>query len=729
MKCGLTGLNVLECLSFYRVSLFFLFFSFALLISFDRSFSQTISAGKVPVDITAEKMTYDKEEDKYLAEGDVVLIKGGIEIKAEVLTLEGKSNIATAMGDVIVTDVEGNIVRGELLVIDLDKNIGEMNKGKLFFKSGNFHVEGEKITKTGEKTYEIEEGSFTTCNCQTPDWSFSGSDVKITDGEFLVSKKNFFYIKGIPVLYSPYAVLPVNRKRQTGFLRPKIGFSDLRGTELDNTFFWAIAENRDATFYLDYMDRRGLGKGLEYRYITKRGSSGEIFFYHFKEKDIDRVREFRTEEDNAGHPQDAGDNRWLLTYVHDDTLPKDITVRVDINEVSDDEYFLDFAKDSEERALQKLESNVAISKQWNQYNLVTQFRYFDDLLVEGDENTLQRLPEMTFRSTSQPLFGTPVYISSDSSYNYFYRSEGVKGHRTDFHPKFSLPFNPGGYFELTPQVGLRETVYWTNENDKFDNRNLYDLSLSMQTTFLKVFDMENDKKIKHSIRPNVTYSYIPDLDQTGLPNFDDKDLVSKENKVTYSLTSFLTHKWFEKEDTPPSYRDTIFLEISQSFDINEARSNSTTPEDEKRPFSDLKAELILAPDDRVYFKGKGEYNVYTNQTSNYELSLNLNDRRGDKLDVNYNYDRNVANYLELDANVNVLDGLNFFHNSRFSFLNDESKTLETTYGIDYQRQCWGIRLSKVEKLDENIYFATINLLGFGDIGSVSASVDKGEDDR
>ena len=48
------------------MGLFFLFLSLALLFFFDKSFSQTISAGKVPVDITAEKMTYDKEADKYL---------------------------------------------------------------------------------------------------------------------------------------------------------------------------------------------------------------------------------------------------------------------------------------------------------------------------------------------------------------------------------------------------------------------------------------------------------------------------------------------------------------------------------------------------------------------------------------------------------------------------------------------------------------------------------------
>ncbi|MEE8423733.1 MAG: LPS assembly protein LptD, partial [Thermodesulfobacteriota bacterium] len=274
------------------------------------------------------------------------------------------------------------------------------------------------------------------------------------------------------------------------------------------------------------------------------------------------------------------------------------------------------------------------------------------------------------------------------------------------------------------QVGLRETIYWTNENDKFDNRSLYDFSLSLQTTFLKIFNLEDNNKIKHSIRPNVTYSFIPDVDQTGLPNFDDKDSVARENKVTYSLTSFLTNKWFEKKDTSPSYRDTVFLEVSQSFDINEARSNSTTPEDEKRPFSDLKVEMILTPDDRIYFKGEGEYNVYSSQVSTYDLSMILKDRRGDKLDVGYSYNRNVANYLDLDINVNIFKGLDFFHSSRFSFLDANTKTLETTYGIDYQRQCWGIRLSRVEISAENVYYLTLNLLGLGEVGKASAGFNK-----
>ena len=69
-----------------------------------------------------------------------------------------------------------------------------------------------------------------------------------------------FYIKGIPVLYSPYIVLPIKTKRQTGFLIPTVGYNTMDGFKIKEAFFWAIADNIDATIYADYRSEKGLAR-------------------------------------------------------------------------------------------------------------------------------------------------------------------------------------------------------------------------------------------------------------------------------------------------------------------------------------------------------------------------------------------------------------------------------------------------------------------------------------
>ena len=40
-----------------------------------------------------------------------------------------------------------------------------------------------------------------------------------------------------------------------------------RGFGLHLPFFWAISENRDATFVLDAYSKVGIGEGMEYRFV------------------------------------------------------------------------------------------------------------------------------------------------------------------------------------------------------------------------------------------------------------------------------------------------------------------------------------------------------------------------------------------------------------------------------------------------------------------------------
>src|SRR3990170_3060593 len=327
----------------------FLFSAYCLLSPDAFAETEKLSSKDEPIERTADSINYDKAKDTYYAEGHVLVVQGKSSIRADKMTVDMKASHATAYGNVETIDEEGNV-----------------------------HITGEEIKKTGNQSYSVYRGNFTTCDCEadeSPAWSFYSADADVTLGKYLTAWNTLFYVKSAPVFYFPYLIFPVETERESGFLPPRVGYSQVRGFEPDNSFFWAISESTDATFYLDIENIRGIGKGIEYRYALSKNTDGEFYFYHFTENDIDRVREFRKGSDNLSRPRTAGNDRWFLQYNHNQLLPGDIILKAYIKRVSDYEYFIDFGRNFEERSLESLESNISLTKTWNAFNLVTQFRY------------------------------------------------------------------------------------------------------------------------------------------------------------------------------------------------------------------------------------------------------------------------------------------------------------------------------------------------------------------
>lgn len=684
-----------------------------------------------PMEITADSLTYDKASDTYHAEGNVVIIQGKSSIKADKATVDMAVSHATALGNVEMVSEEGNILKGDSLELEIDEKSGVVMNGRLFFKKGNLHVKAEEIKKTGDESYSAIKGFLTTCDCEedkSPAWSFYSSETDVTVGEYLTAWNTLFYIKGVPLLYSPYIAFPVKRERQTGFLTPMVGYSRLRGFKFDNSFFWAISESQDATFYFDIENRRGLGKGVEYRYVLSRQDSGEFYFYHFKEKDIERVREFRKGSDNLSRPKTADDDRWFVEYKHTGILPYDIGLKADIKKVSDDEYFIDFGKDVRSRSLESLESNVSMTKTWNKFNLVTQFRYFDNLLLADNRATLQRLPEINLTGADQQIMDTPFYFSMESSFVNFERKEGSTGQRVDVHPTVSIPLNPGGYFEFKPWAGVRETLYWVKNppQDRFHDRSSYDLNADITSTFVNISkwgeeEGEGLKKMRHTIRPKIIYTYIPEQVQDDLPSFDGLDRIGQRNDFTYSVNSILTGKFREVGNY--SYRDYIYMDLSQSYNINEATRKLVSPTDKRRPFSDISGEIRLMPLSWTLITAKGQYDTYEGWMKQYDTSLGIWDKRGDRLDVSYRFNRTplITEYIDTSLRFKFAQSLDLTYRNRYSY--SDRKTIEAAYGLEYRHQCWGADIAYTERLEEKIVMLTVNMLGIGRVGGVSGRME------
>ncbi len=707
---------------------------------------------KAPIELSADFLSYDEATDTYFARGNVVAVQASTTLKADTVVADMASGIATASGHVEVIDEGGAIIRGESLVFNIKTENAVLARGRIFFEKQGILITGDPIRKTGPQTYEADSISFTTCECkegESPAWSFGASSARVTLGQYLTGRNAYFYIKGVPVLYTPYISLPVRRERQTGFLSPQLGYSRLRGFVFDDAFYWAISGNTDATFYLDEETSRGTGGTVEYRYIRTRNSYGEAYFNYFREKDIGRVRAFRSSL-NLTRPLNADDDRWQFRLTHTEDFGNGLVFKANINQVSDNEYFVDFGKDPARRALQSTESNLSLSKSWSSYSLVARLRYFTNLMESGNSTTLQELPRVAFTGTGQKIPYTPLYFSMESSAVNFYRKTGIDGGRLDVHPRISLPLSAGGYLDFTPSFAPRETLYVVrNDPDgTFFNRLLYDVTVDMTTSFYRVFTTGIDSvgALRHSIRPRITYVYIPRFSGT-IPSFDAIDSIPATNTITYSLNNIITGKYLY--GGVEKYWDYIYLDLSQSYDFNEASRALTSPDDKRKPFSVVTGELTAKPTERSKLLAKSTYDIYTGSFMSISAQLTAADKRGDNLNLLYSFLKNTpgmvttalingpsivtgqtgligtlgvagsTRYFEGSTKIHVMEPLDLLYVKRYSF--DTHSSLETSYGIQYTSQCWGALLSYTSRPEEKLIFLTFSLKGIGKIGGLRGS--------
>jgi LPS-assembly protein len=224
-----------------------------------------------PVVITCDDMVlqartiiYETDTQDIRASGDVLLQQRDLRVFAE----RAEMNSRTKLG---VFHQANGIAR-----------IGEAPEEKSQFGTLESDVafRGERIEKTGPKTYKIHHGAFTTCAQPVPRWEMSMGDATITMDEHAIMRNVVLRVKDVPLFYLPAFYYPMEKDdRSTGFLLPTYGASNLRGTSLSNAFFWAISRSQDATFFHDWTSKFGQGFGSEYRYVKSAGSRGTMKFF------------------------------------------------------------------------------------------------------------------------------------------------------------------------------------------------------------------------------------------------------------------------------------------------------------------------------------------------------------------------------------------------------------------------------------------------------------------
>jgi LPS-assembly protein len=648
-----------------------------------------------PVHLSADRLQYDRDTQVVVAEGHVVVEQGPTKIEAERATFNRETGEAVFTGNVRAREGEDTL-ETERLELDLDTRLGEALRGKLFLKKDHFHIEGERLERVAEDRYLVHRGSFTSCDAAIPDWRFRAKEFDLHQGEEAVGKDVVFYIRDVPVFYTPYFRYPVRKERKTGFLMPRIGSSNTDGFRYTQPFFWAIAENMDATIKVDYWSKRGVGVGGEFRYILDKDSRGEMNAFYL-------------------HDRLTGNSRWEFHAKHDERLPYGITAKADVN-LYTERYLQDLTDETFLRVQRTADSNIIFSKPLA-LGTVTVLAQYTDNLFGPNQTIVQRLPEVRYIVTPQRIARTPLLWSLNATAVNFYREEGITGQRLDINPQLTATFPLGYGFQLTPRLGLRETVYSrSRETNDPISREIFDLGVVLSTKISRVYDIQGYgtvDKVRHQIEPSLTYDLIPQVDQSKLPQFDGVDLMTRRNQLTFAVTHRLTARYREGEEIRRF--DFLTFRISEAYNLVDSAASLFGPIfPANRPFSDLRAELVVRTPKQLSFNADVNYNLYDLYWSsvNSDLRYTATDRSW-FVAVGERFTRDLLTFYTAEAGTSRWRPWSLSGKVFYDARNDQ--LTELNLKAVYQAQCWTATFLFIERPDATKFFVTVSLKGLGGI--------------
>jgi len=183
----------------------------------------------------------------------------------------------------VFSDRQGSF-NAETMTYNLKTKRGETTN--VLSSSKQIIFSGEHVTRQENGELNISDGTFTTCDNQSPHYWFTSSQMTVIPEKRIIAKPLIMYIRpeifsarlpAFPILALPYMIFPLNEARSSGFLMPGLGNNSSMGYYLSNFgYFWAIDDQMDLRLDGDISFNGGWRLGERFRYIKTNSFSGEI---------------------------------------------------------------------------------------------------------------------------------------------------------------------------------------------------------------------------------------------------------------------------------------------------------------------------------------------------------------------------------------------------------------------------------------------------------------------
>ncbi len=395
-----------------------------------------------------------------------------------------------------------------------------------------FKIAGHTILKTGPDTYRVEDSLVTACQEKRPKWLFQASRMNLRVDHTARLHNTVFRIKGFPVFYFPYLVVPMEKKeRSSGFTPFHTGTSTSKGRVFGEGYYQTLGESADATIYGDYFSLRGLAIGG----IFRAKPNPETHFYLEAYGIHDKL--------NQGGVQ--------LTVDGVSQLRDDWRAVARVNITSSFTFRQAFSDTFRSATVPQELAAAFLTRDHGSFSTNIAYER-EEVLFPIRSLVIRKVPSFEFTSLGTPLGNSPFILSFRTSFDGIYRADSLINtpslvQRLDFYPRLTLRLPAMKGFSLVPSVGVRETYYAAQLSSDSNsgvtnnslNRRYADLNIELRMPILEgEVSFPWLGKMQHIIEPYVTYRWIHginDFDKTI--RFDEQDAIADTNELEYGIVN------------------------------------------------------------------------------------------------------------------------------------------------------------------------------------------------
>ncbi len=495
-----------------------------------------------------------REGSVFLADGDVDIHYENLRLRADHLEYNAATSEARAKGHVRF-DSESQALEGAEARFNLRSGHGtftaahgtvralRLSNRNVLVSQNPFTFEAQEVERLDARTYIIRRAWVTVCRPNRPTWKFYASRATVNIERKASLRRANFRLFGVPVLYLPYASVPVGRRlRQSGFLAPEIGNSTRKGFVLGEAFYWAPAPWADATVGLQLLSRPGWSQHIELRARPADDIRAWYTFYGVNDRGL---------RDSTGmrQPQGGHESHFGL----DALLPSGWRAVADVNTLSSLTFRLAFAETFAEAVDSEVRSTAFVTNNFRGFSLNFYARRYKNFLTLTPETSVQLLaaPGARFSSVEQaPWKHWPLYFGFDGFADGVHREDpqlesGVLVQRAEVAPRVTIPLRWGPWLGVTPTFAVRATRYGqqllsgTVVSDSV-RRTTGEVTVDLRPPSFAREWAQGETKWKHVIEPKAVYRYVNGVNQSGrFLRFDENDTLTDTNEVEYAITQRL----------------------------------------------------------------------------------------------------------------------------------------------------------------------------------------------
>ncbi|MGB5943223.1 MAG: putative LPS assembly protein LptD [Leeuwenhoekiella sp.] len=563
---------------------------------------------------------FDRESQRLYLYNQAEIKYTDINITAGQIMVDNKTNTVFAKG---IKDSTGTYTQGPVFVqganeVKPDSILYNIATEKAIIygsrtQQGEFNVISEVSKRVNDSVVFLRNVKFTTSNnVDNPEYYFYGRRVKLVPGKKIVTGLVNMFIADVPTpLGIPFSYFPLEKEESvSGFIIPSPGESNQRGYFLQNGgYYFALSDYYDLTLTGDYYTNGSYALGASSSYKKRYKFNGRF-----------NLRYERILNSERGLPDFSETNTYNVQWNHtQDTKASPNSRFSAMVNLGSSNFFQQSINSNNigNRIQNNFSSSVSYSKVFPvepQVDLSLTATHSQNSQTGNINMTLPTLQLNVGRVFPfAPKNGSKKGIIQNINLNYSVRGENsfLTNDQDFFTAKMfrdaelglrhSIPittnFKLFKYLSVSAGSSYQESWVFKTIDQSFDAENnqivtdtvpgfdafrTYNLNGSIGTTIYGNFDFGTEgkiQKIRHVIKPSVSYNYNPAFDQ-----FYETFLARELNDPTGDLTREVTFSRFEGGFYNPPSRSLssgLGININQTIEAKVRDKDSTATEPKK----------------------------------------------------------------------------------------------------------------------------------------------------